>query len=125
VLFDEIRRHAKDVIEPEMKAVAPDAHFEFEETPPNLALDTDPDEPVVAFVKRLAGQNKHGKVGFGTEAGLFQKRVGIPTVVCGPGDIGQAHKPNEFITLDQLRKGETFMQRLADYVCTEDLADGT
>jgi len=124
-LFDEIRRHAREVIEPEMKAVAPDAHFEFEETPPNLALDTDPDEPVVAFVKRLAGQNKHGKVGFGTEAGLFQKRVGIPTVVCGPGDIGQAHKPNEFITLDQLRKGETFMQRLADYVCTEDLADGT
>lgn len=121
-LFDEIRRHARDVIEPEMKAVAADARFEFEETPPNLALDTDPDEPVVAFVKRLAGQNRHGKVGFGTEAGLFQKRAGIPTVVCGPGDIGQAHKPNEFITLDQLRKGEAFMQRLADYVCTEDLA---
>lgn len=123
-LFDEIRRHAREVLEPEMKAVAPDAHFEFDETPPNLALDTDPEEPVVAFVKRLAGQNKHGKVGFGTEAGLFQKRVGIPTVVCGPGDIGQAHKPNEFITLDQLRRGEAFMQRLADYVCTEDLAGG-
>lgn len=123
-LFDEIRRHAQDVIEPEMKAVAPDARFEFDETPPNLALDTDPDEPVVAFVKRLAGQNKHGKVGFGTEAGLFQKRVGIPTVVCGPGDIGQAHKPNEFITLDQLRKGEAFMQRLADYVCTEEITGG-
>jgi acetylornithine deacetylase len=123
-LFDEIRRHAREVLEPEMKAVAPDAHFEFDETPPNLALDTDPEEPVVAFVKRLAGQNKHGKVGFGTEAGLFQKRVGIPTVVCGPGDIGQAHKPNEFITLDQLRRGEAFMQRLADYVCTEDLAAG-
>lgn len=121
VLFDEIRRHARDVIEPEMKAVAADAHFEFDETPPNLALDTDPDEPVVAFVKRLAGQNKHGKVGFGTEAGLFQQRVGIPTVVCGPGDIAQAHKPNEFITLDQVRKGEEFMARLADYVCTEEL----
>jgi len=124
-LFDEIRRHAQDVIEPEMKAVAASAGFEFVETPPNLALNTDPDEPVVAFVKRLAGQNKHGKVGFGTEAGLFQQRAGIPTVVCGPGDIGQAHKPNEFITFDQLRKGEAFMQRLADYVCTKDLADGT
>jgi len=120
-LFDEIRAHAREVIEPEMKAVAPDAHFEFDEVPPNLALDTDPDEPVVAFVKRLAGQNKHGKVGFGTEAGLFQKRVGIPTVVCGPGDIAQAHKPNEFITLDQLQKGEAFMARLADYVCSEEL----
>jgi len=124
-LFDQIRQHARDVIEPEMKAVAPDARFEFEETEPNLALNTDPDEPVVAFVKRLAGQNSHGKVGFGTEAGLFQQRAGIPTVVCGPGDIGQAHKPNEFITFDQIRKGETFMQRLADYVCTEDIANAT
>jgi acetylornithine deacetylase len=120
-LFDEIRNHAHAVIEPEMKAVAPDAHFEFDEVPPNLALDTDAEEPVVAFVKRLAGQNRHGKVGFGTEAGLFQKRVGIPTVVCGPGDIAQAHKPNEFITLDQLQKGEAFMARLADYVCSEAL----
>jgi acetylornithine deacetylase len=124
-LFDTIRRHARDVIEPEMKSVAPDTRFEFEETPPNFALDTDPDEPVVAFVKRLAGQNKHSKVGFGTEAGLFQKRAGIPTVVCGPGDIAQAHKPNEFITIDQIRKGEAFMARLADYVCSEELQTGT
>ena len=76
---------------------------------------------MVAFVKRLAGQNKHGKVGFGTEAGLFQQRAGIPTVVCGPGDIAQAHKPNEFITLEQVRRGEAFMARLADYVCAEEL----
>jgi acetylornithine deacetylase len=123
-LFDGIRRHARDVIEPEMKAVAPEAGFDFEEFPSNLALNTDPDEAVVAFVKRLAGQNKHGKVGFGTEAGLFQKRVGIPTVVCGPGDIAQAHKPNEFITLDQVQKGEAFMSRLADYVSAERLTGG-
>ncbi|MPY74143.1 MAG: acetylornithine deacetylase [Alphaproteobacteria bacterium] len=123
-LFDAIRHHAKDVIEPEMKAVAPDAGFDFEEFDSNLALNTDPDEAVVAFVKRLAGQNKHGKVGFGTEAGLFQQRAGIPTVVCGPGDIAQAHKPNEFITLDQVRKGEAFMARLADYATSERLAGG-
>ena len=123
-LFDGIRRHAREVIEPEMKAIAPDAGFDFEEFDSNMALNTDPDEAVVAFVKRLAGQNKHGKVGFGTEAGLFQKRAGIPTVVCGPGDIAQAHKPNEFITLDQVRKGEAFMARLADYVCTERLTQG-
>ena len=121
-LFDAIRRHAREAVEPEMKAVAPDARFEFEEFPSNLALNTDPDEAVVAFVKRLAGQNKHGKVGFGTEAGLFQQRAGIPTVVCGPGDIAQAHKPDEFITLDQIRKGEAFMTRLADYAASERLA---
>ena len=76
----------------------------------------------MAFVKRLAGQNKHSKVGFGTEAGLFQQRAGIPTVVCGPGDIAQAHKPDEFITLDQIRKGEAFITRLTDYAASERLA---
>ena len=124
-LFDDIRKHAREVIEPEMQAISPETGFDFDETPRNLPLDTDPEEPVVAFVKRLAGQNKHGKVGFGTEAGLFQHRVGIPTVVCGPGDIEQAHKPNEFITLDQVRRGEAFMSRLTDYVCTEELTGGT
>jgi acetylornithine deacetylase len=48
---------------------------------------------------------------------LFQQRAGIPTVVCGPGDIEQAHKPNEFITREQVAKGEAFMCRLLNYVC--------
>jgi len=117
IYFNEIRRHAREEIEPEMKAISPEAGFEFEESDPNLALSTRPDEDVVTFVKKLAGQNDHGKVGFGTEAGLFQKRAGIPTVVCGPGDIAQAHKPDEFITLEQVAKGEAFLQRLLDYVC--------
>lgn len=117
VYFAEIRRYATEVLEPKMQAVSPEAGFEFDEASPNLALNTRPDEEVVTFVKKLAGQNDHGKVGFGTEAGLFQQQAGIPTVVCGPGDIAQAHKPNEFISLEQVQKGEAFMQRLVDYVC--------
>lgn len=117
VYFDEIRRYAAEEIEPEMRAVNPNTGFEFDEPDRNLALNTRAEEDVVAFVKKLAGQNDHGKVGFGTEAGLFQQRAGIPTVVCGPGDIAQAHKPDEFITLEQVEKGEAFMRRLMDYVC--------
>lgn len=117
VYFDEIRRYAKEELEPRMQAVSPEAGFDFDEPDRNLALSTRPDEEVVTFVKKLAGQNDHGKVGFGTEAGLFQQRAGIPTVVCGPGDIAQAHKPNEFISLEQVQKGEAFIQRLMDYVC--------
>ena len=64
----------------------------------------------------MAGRNDHIKVAFGTEAGLFQKRAQIPCVVCGPGDIGKAPKPNEFITLDQIARGEDFMRRLMDGV---------
>ena len=71
----------------------------------------------MTFVKTLAGRNDHAKVAFGTEAGLFHTRTNIPTVVCGPGDIAQAHKPNEFITFEQIAKGEDFMARLMDEVC--------
>jgi acetylornithine deacetylase len=120
-LFDGIRRYAQEVLEPEMQAIDPSMGFDFDDFARNIALSTDPDESVVTFVKRLAGQNEHSKVGFGTEAGLFQKQAGIPTVVCGPGDIAQAHKPNEFLTLDQAGKGEAFMARLTDYVCSERL----
>ena len=120
-LFDDIRRYATDILEPEMQAVDASTGFEFDEFARNVALNTGPDDAVVTFVKSLAGQNDHSKVGFGTEAGLFQQRAGIPTVVCGPGDIAQAHKPNEFITLEQVRLGEAFMTRLSDYVRREQL----
>ena len=50
---------------------------------------------------------------FGTEAGLF-KNAGIPTVVCGPGSIQQAHQPDEFVSLEQLERCEAFMQGLAN-----------
>jgi acetylornithine deacetylase len=82
-------------------------------------LEMDPGEDVVAFVKALAGRNDHAKVAFGTEAGLFHTRVQIPTVVCGPGDIAVAHKPNEFIPLDQIAKGEDFMRRLLEEVSAD------
>jgi acetylornithine deacetylase len=57
-----------------------------------------------------------GKVSFGTEAALFHQ-VGVPTIVCGPGHIAQAHQPNEWVTLDQLAWCERFMRRLADEIC--------
>jgi acetylornithine deacetylase len=57
-----------------------------------------------------------GKVSFGTEAALFHQ-AGVPTIVCGPGHIAQAHQPNEWITVEQLAWCERFMRRLADHVC--------
>ena len=71
----------------------------------------DPGEDVVAFVKALAGRNDHAKVAFGTEAGLFQ-RQGISAVVCGPGSIGQAHKADEFVAVEQLRQCLEMIGRL-------------
>jgi len=61
---------------------------------------------------RLVGKNRTQTVPFGTEAGHYQA-AGLPTVVCGPGSIDQAHQPDEYITLEQLEAGAAFMRRLA------------
>jgi acetylornithine deacetylase len=55
-------------------------------------------------------------VSFGTEAALFHQ-AGVPTIVCGPGFIAQAHQPNEWVSLEQLAWCERFMRRLADQIC--------
>lgn len=64
-------------------------------------------------MERLSGEAGTTLVAFGTEAGLF-KNAGIPTVVCGPGSIQQAHQPDEFVSLEQLGRCEAFMQGLAN-----------
>ena len=99
-------------LEPAMKKVAPDAGFKFEticEIPSFLGAASD---PVTLLAQRLAGEDRTTLVAFGTEAGLF-KNAGIPTVVCGPGSIEQAHQPDEFVSLEQLARCELFMERLA------------
>ena len=99
-------------LEPVMKKVAPDAGFKFEticEIPSFLGAAND---PVTLLAQRLAGEDRTTLVAFGTEAGLF-KNAGIPTVVCGPGSIEQAHQPDEFVSLEQLARCELFMERLA------------
>jgi acetylornithine deacetylase len=76
-------------------------------------LDQDPDAEIVALAKRLTGDCEVGKVAFGTEGGGFDA-IGIPAVVCGPGQIDQAHKADEFVTLEQLGLCERFMIRLSE-----------
>jgi acetylornithine deacetylase len=113
-----IRDHVHQVLEPQMQKINPDTGIDIECVNDMPSLDLGADEEVVTFVKALAGRNDHAKVAFGTEAGLFQKRSGIPAVVCGPGDIQQAHKPNEFIEISQIEECEIFFNRLMDKICT-------
>ncbi|MEH3117309.1 MAG: acetylornithine deacetylase [Methylorubrum populi] len=79
-------------------------------------LAPDPGSEAERLALRLAGRNATISVPYATEAGRFQ-RAGLPTVVCGPGSIDQAHQPDEFITLDELARGEAFMRRLIE-ACT-------
>ena len=95
-----------------MKKVAPDTGFAFDticEIPSFLGSAGD---AVTKLAQRLSGEQRTTLVAFGTEAGLF-KNAGIPTVVCGPGSITQAHQPDEYVTLEQLARCEAFMHGLA------------
>ena len=107
----EVLAHARS-LEPAMKAVAPEAGFRFEticEIPSFLGSAAD---SVTRLAQRLSGEPRTTLVAFGTEAGIY-KKAGIPTVVCGPGSIAQAHQPDEFVSLEQLARCETFMRALA------------
>lgn len=107
--------HAETELLPRMWALYPEARIETvtrARSPGLAALDGDPGE---TLVMKLAQCNSAEAVSYNTEAGLFQL-ADIPTVVCGPGDIAQAHKPDEFIEISQVKECEAFMRRLAEYV---------
>lgn len=101
---------------PVMQRVHPSANIEFTESSSYTGLFTEPNADIVHFVKMLLEEShiEHElrKVSFGTEAGLFNNSLGIPAVVCGPGSISQAHKPDEFIHTQQLKACDSFLKNL-------------
>ena len=102
---------AARALEPGMQKVSPDAGFSFEPICEVPAFLGSADDAVTRLAQRLAGESGTTLVAFGTEAGLF-KQAGIPTVVCGPGSIEQAHQPDEYVSLEQLGRCEQFLQGL-------------
>ena len=114
---ERLRQFVEANIEPAMKRVDPSAGFTLEviDDIPGMALDAD--HELATLTKRLAGFNSAGKVSYGTEGGLYQA-AGIPTIVCGPGDIAQAHKPDEWVSIAQLDACDAFIRRLADHLAT-------
>lgn len=110
-LFAEVRDFAGTFV-PAMRAVAPDAHIAFDALSTMPGFDTQDGSAIAALGHELCCTAGAGKVSFGTEASLFHG-ASIPTVICGPGHIDQAHQPNEWVALDQLARCEAFMRRLA------------
>ncbi len=111
-LVREIIDYAEADIIPDMKSVESSAGIAFKEQSFIDGFETDPADPIVTLAKRLAGRNDHAKVAYGTEAGLFVNYLAAPTVVCGPGSIDQAHKPNEFIAISELDACSEFLSKL-------------
>jgi acetylornithine deacetylase len=98
------------------QGVFPATHFSFTELQSYPALNTPVDSEAVNFVRALTGGNSTGKITFGTEGGLFQQELGIPAVVCGPGSIAVAHKPDEYVSGEQLALCDAMLGRLLERV---------
>jgi acetylornithine deacetylase len=101
---------------PRMHAVDPDTYIAFDPLSTMPALDTHGESEIITLGKACNGTHDFGKVSFGSEASLFDNAA-IPAVLCGPGFIAQAHQPNEWVSVDQLARCESFMRRLADHIC--------
>ncbi len=106
-LYQEIRAHAEELAA-QMRRVDPQAGIDLTWASQTVGLAAAETDALVQWAMRLSGVHSVGKVSYGTEAGLFQQ-MGVPAVICGPGDIAQAHRPNEFVALDQLARCEAFM----------------
>lgn len=98
------------------QAAHPEAAIRIERLNDYPGLATSAESEAVRFVAALLDDGATHKVAFGTEGGLFSSRLGVPALVCGPGSMDQGHKPDEFITLDQLAACDRFMERLLDRV---------
>ena len=105
---------AADAIVAPLQVGFPEAAIVIERLWDYPGLGTPTDAGVVRFVQSLTGANGTIKVAFGTEGGLFDARLGIPTVICGPGSMAQGHKPDEWVSLEQLARCEAMLGVLVD-----------
>ena len=120
--FDDPRAFFADVeafaatLVPPMKAVDPDTYIAFDQLSASPGFDTRDDCEIIGIGQSCNGTHDFRKVSFASEAALFHEAA-IPSVLCGPGHIEQAHQPNEWVSLEQLARCEAFMRRLADHIC--------
>ena len=111
VILDRLRDSATRIAE-DAASIAAEAAIDIEITNTYPGLDTPATSQAVAFVKSLTGANDTMKVAFGTEGGLFSRDLGTPAVVCGPGSMAQGHKPDEFVSVEQLQRCDEMLGRL-------------
>ncbi len=111
-VLDEIRAYCDAALLPAMRAIAPECAIAFERVVDTPPLDDRGNAALARAVAPLCGDHGPGCVSFGTEAGILQE-IGVPTVVCGPGDIRVAHRPDEYVETTQLDACGRFLAALA------------
>lgn len=110
-LIADLRVAAEAIVAP-LRAEYPEAAIRVDRLWDYPGLGTQSEAAVVNFVKGLTGANGTMKVAFGTEGGLFSERLGIPTVICGPGSMAQGHKPDEYVSVEQMARCAAMLDAL-------------
>ena len=113
---EELERYAQRELLPQMRAVNSDTEIRFYPLSSYPGLYTAAQSAAAQLLAHLTGSEAFSTVAFGTEGGLFHQ-AGIPSVICGPGSMAQGHKPDEFITVEQLDACDTLLRRLAAWMC--------
>lgn len=114
-VVDDLHTYAQQRLLPRMHAVNPGTGIRLQPLSAYPGLATPADSEAAQLLAYLCGSDAFTTVAFGTEGGLFDE-AGIPTVVCGPGSMAQGHKPDEFVTLEQLDGCDAMLKRLADHL---------
>lgn len=112
-LLAELRAYAAS-LEAELQRQAPEAGIAVERLSDYPGLATGEDAAVVDFIQALLDDQTRERINFGTEGGLFQRDLKVPTLVCGPGSMAQGHKADEYVTVEQLGRCEAFLARLIE-----------
>ncbi|MHC8394324.1 acetylornithine deacetylase [Pseudomonas sp. LB3P93] len=107
----ELKAYAEQQVLPRMRAVSDRSEIRFSELSAYPGLATDAHSDAAELIATFSGSREFGTVAFGTEGGLFDA-AGIPTVVCGPGSMDQGHKPDEFVSFEQLNACDAMLQRM-------------
>lgn len=118
-ICETIVRKARQTIEPRMRALDPSCGIDFDSIVDYPGLETPASSEIAALAQALSSNPGTSKVSFGTEAGLFDRMAGIPSVVIGPGSITEAHKPDEWIAISELASACRFVDRLIEHCASE------
>jgi len=114
-LVHEVKHYARDILLPDMRQRFEDSQIEFSPISNYPGLNTSRDSEVIAYTQSINPINHFGdNVSFGTEAGLFDQHLGINSVVCGPGSIDQAHKPDEYVSRQQMQFCDKLIENLVN-----------
>ncbi|MDB5486697.1 MAG: acetylornithine deacetylase [Reyranella sp.] len=118
-LGERAKKWLKEELLPKMKAKHPAAAIATELRSSTPAFSPEGNDEAKTLAGSWSGSNTVGSVVYATEAGIFRKTMGVPTVLCGPGDIAQAHQPNEFLLESQVEACEGFMRRMVEWACRD------